>query len=160
MCSTEWGKEELAGLWMRASNTFAYISCVCFVCAWARAFATVFWFLAVFSPHSTTGRDALLVFQTDDSVIRTGFTFNYASTNPAPTGITPTSFSVPENSPAGFVIGTFSVTGRCLRAVRLKVAPRSDGTRGAPLQASACAGDWGRGGASVLVGRGARRGVG
>ncbi len=65
-----------------------------------------------FALAHASSRDALLVFQTDSSDIWTGFTLNYAASNPAPTSITPTSFSVPENSPTGFTIGTFTVTGR------------------------------------------------
>ncbi len=65
-----------------------------------------------FALAHASSRDALLVFQTDNSGVYTGFTLNYAASNPAPTSITPTSFSVPENSPAGFTIGTFTVTGR------------------------------------------------
>ncbi len=39
-----------------------------------------------------------------------GLVMTYSGVNPVPTGISLSGFTVPENSPAGFTIGTFSMS--------------------------------------------------
>ncbi len=54
-----------------------------------------------------------LVFVTDSTSCwsrYSGLVMTYAGMNPAPTGISLTAFTVPENSPAGFTIGTFAMS--------------------------------------------------